>query len=198
MSSQQEALWLVQAQCGDREALDRLLQAVQERLYGYLFNLVRDHHLAGDLLQDVFVIVIRKLRWLREPSAFLPWAYRIASRQALRALKQKRRAPERSEDTVLLQSLAGPMPEEPFAPEMIERLPALLEEVSPASRAVLLLHYLQEMTLQEVADVLEIPVGTAKARLAYGLQTLRKKLKPATPAGRQELPDDDRHGERAC
>ena len=63
---------------------------------------------------------------------------------------------------------------EDLAPEIVERIPALLEQVSPASRAVLSLHYLQEMTLQEVADVLDIPIGTTKARLAYGLRMLRK------------------------
>ena len=71
--------------------------------------------------------------------------------------------------------MAAEASEDP-APEIVERIPALLEQVSPASRAVLSLHYLQEMTLQEVADVLDIPIGTTKARLAYGLRMLRKIL----------------------
>lgn len=75
MASPQEVLWLLQAQSGDRDALDRLLQAIQVRLYYYLLSLVRDDHLATDLLQDVFVIVIQKLHWLREPNAFHAWVY---------------------------------------------------------------------------------------------------------------------------
>ncbi len=51
--------------------------------------------------------------------------------------------------------------------------------MSPASRAVLVLHFLEEMTLEEVAAVLEIPVGTAKSRLAYGLKLLRKRMESA-------------------
>src|SRR5262245_49266400 len=90
MASSQERLWLLQAQSGDGGALDNLLQAIQAQLYGYLVSLVHDEHLAMDLLQDVLVIVIQKLRWLREPSAFIAWVYRIASRQAFRALKTQR------------------------------------------------------------------------------------------------------------
>src|SRR6516165_2086189 len=91
MASAQEVLWLLQAQSGDRDALNKLLQRIQMQLYGYLVSLVDDKHLAEDLLQDVFVILIQKLRWLREPNAFPAWVYRIASRQAFRALRSKRR-----------------------------------------------------------------------------------------------------------
>jgi RNA polymerase sigma-70 factor (ECF subfamily) len=176
MASSQEVFWLLQAQSGDRDALDRLLQAIQVRLYGYLVSLVHDEHLAMDLLQDVFVIVIQKLRSLREPNAFLAWVYRIASRQAFRALKTRRRLADCHETDPHWEAVAAEAPEEEPAHVIIDCIPALLEEVSPASRAVLSLHYLHEMTLQEVADILEIPLGTTKARLAYGLQILRKKL----------------------
>jgi RNA polymerase sigma-70 factor (ECF subfamily) len=177
MPDSEEAIWLLQAQSGDRDALDKLLSAMQARLHRYLRNLVRDEHLALDLLQDVFLIVVQKLRWLREPSAFQAWVFRIASRQAFRALKVKRTLASRYDEVASLEALAADAPDDAIAPESLDRLPAMLREVSPASRAVLALHYLEGMTLQEVADILEIPVGTSKARLAYGLQALRKKLK---------------------
>jgi RNA polymerase sigma-70 factor (ECF subfamily) len=176
MASSQEILWLLQAQSGDRAALDRLLQAIQVRLYGYLVSLVHDEHLAMDLLQDVFVIVIQKLRWLREPTAFPAWVYRIASREAFRALKTRRRLEDCHEAAEMSETVAAEAPEEEFDPEMIDRIGELLDDVSPASRVVLSLHYLHEMSLSEVADILELPLGTAKARLAYGLQVLRRRL----------------------
>jgi RNA polymerase sigma-70 factor (ECF subfamily) len=128
------------------------------------------------VLQDVFVIVIQKIRWLREPNAFLAWVYRIASRQALRALRKRRHLADRHETDSLSKAVAAEASMDALAPEMIDQIPALLEEVSPASRVVLSLHYLHEMTLQEVADVLEIPLGTTKARLAFGLKVLRKRF----------------------
>jgi RNA polymerase sigma-70 factor (ECF subfamily) len=177
----QEFLWVLRAQAGDAAALDDLLKALQAPLYHYLLSLVRDHHLALDVLQDVFVLVVRKLCWLNEPRAFRPWVYRIASREGLRRLKRERRLAEGVESGVVLDSVASMPPEEIVDPELIQRLPALLEQVSPASRAVLSLHYLQTMTLQEVADILDIPLGTAKARLAYGLASLRKRLRALLP-----------------
>jgi len=171
----QESRWVIRAQSGDDEALDLLLKSVQEPLFGYIQTLVRDHHRALDILQDVFVLVIRKLYWLREPKLFRPWVYRIASRQALLSLKRDRRSWSSSEEESILNSVA----EEPLRDadtKLLASLPGFLQQVSPASRAVLSLHYLSEMTLQETADILGISLSATKSRLAYGLATLRKQL----------------------
>ena len=163
------------AQSGDRGALNQLLGDLQDGLYGYLVGLVGDKHLAEDILQEVFVLIWRKLRWLRDPEVFRPWAYRIASREAFRRLR-KHRIQARVLGTEAL--LAGIPAREapPFPQEWAEALPSLLALLSPASRAVLILHYVQGMTLHEVADVLEVSPGTVKSRLAYGLATLRHKI----------------------
>jgi RNA polymerase sigma-70 factor (ECF subfamily) len=123
----------------------------------------------------VFVLVIRKLYWLREPKVFRPWVYRIASRQAFQCLKRERRLPGHTEDDMLSSVVEEPR-EEKADSELLQRLPELVGEVSPASRAVLCLHYFEGLTLQEAADVLEISLAAVKSRLAYGLSVLRKKL----------------------
>ena len=161
----QELRWVLRAQSGDADALNALLESIQEPLYGYILSLVRDPHRAQDTLQDVFVLVIRKLYWLREPGVFRPWVYRIASRESFRCLRREQRRAVRTEDESLLQAIAVEPPEDRADPELLQLLPALLEQVSPASRAVLNLHDLNGMTLREVADVLEISLGAAKARL---------------------------------
>lgn len=175
-SPKQESWWVLRAQAGDRPALDELLKAVQEPLYRYIFRLVEERALAEDILQEVFLRIYRKLRWLREPELFRPWAYRIASREAFRHLKRERRWKEQVRDEETLEAIEAQKPEENFATDLIERLPALLARVSPASRAVLILHYLHEMPLGEVAMVLGIALGTVKSRLAYGLSALRREL----------------------
>jgi len=65
---------------------------------------------------------------------------------------------------------------EEFQTGLVQRLPELVGDLSPASRAVIVLFYLHEMSLVETAAVLEIPVGTVKSRLAYGLESLRRRL----------------------
>lgn len=163
------------AQAGDRRALDELFQGVQRPLYEYLARLIGDAHAAEDALQEVFVLVWRKLPWLRDPRLFRPWIYRIASREGFRRLRRERwwsrlLGPAAVEQAVAGSELESPCPD--LLAEVAEHLPA----ISPASRAVLVLHYLQGLTLDEIAVSLDIPTGTVKSRLAYGLAALRKKL----------------------
>jgi len=127
----QEFLWVLRAQAGDTAALDELLKRLQEPLYRYLLSLVRNHHLALDVLQDVFVLVTRKLYWLHEPRAFRPWVYRIASREGLRRLQRERLLAKRVVSEAVLDSVPITEPEEVAHAELLERLPALLEQVSP-------------------------------------------------------------------
>ncbi len=180
-AAEQEAWWVLQAQSGSREALNELFKSVQEPLFRYIANVVREQALAEDILQEVFIRIYRKLEWLQEPKAFRAWAYQIATREAFRYLKRERRwrAPEElSSDGVALdqrETLVAPEPE--FSPELVQALPSLVENLSPASRAVIVLYYLHELSLAETAAVLEIPVGTVKSRLAYGLESLRRSFR---------------------
>jgi RNA polymerase sigma factor (sigma-70 family) len=80
-------------------------------------------------------------------------------------------------DELALKAIPNPPSREEFAPELVEQLPQLVASLSPASRAVIVLYYLHEMTLDETSAVLEIPVGTVKSRLSYVLDSLRQQLK---------------------
>lgn len=171
-ASQRESWWVLQAQSGSHEALNELFKSVQEPLFRYIVSLVRDQHQAEDILQEVFIRIYRKLRWLREPDAFRAWTYQIASREAFRFLNRERRWSDQIRDEQTLSTLPANDPE--FPRELIESLPQLVGNLSPASRAVVVLFYLHELSLVETAAVLEIPVGTAKSRLAYGLESLRR------------------------
>src|SRR5262249_29542017 len=146
------------AQAGDRQALAQLLQSIQEALHRYLVRLVNDEHLADDVLQEVFVLIWQKLRWLRDPELFHPWVYRIASREAFRRLKKERFWSRRVSDPPL-ETIAQDEPPQRVPQEWLDHLPGHLAAVSPASRAVLLLHYLQGLTLEEVTDVLALSPG---------------------------------------
>ena len=173
-TSTEQARWVLRAQCGDREALELLLRSVQAPLRRYLLRLVGVSS-ADDVLQEVLMFVSRKLRWLDAPEAFLPWTYRVASRAAFRHLKREKRWTSQLRDDAVLDDV----PAAPSAPPQ-ELLPELLssDALSSATRAVLSLHFQEEMSLPEVAAILEIPLGTVKSRLAYGLAALRKRLDP--------------------
>jgi RNA polymerase sigma-70 factor (ECF subfamily) len=158
---------VLRAQSGDRDAFDALLREVTPALLRYVTRVAGDAAMAEDVVQETLVAIVRKIAWLSDPSLFRPWAYRIASREAFRALKRKRVFADAMEDV--------PFEEAPADPWQRERLLASLETLSPASRAVITLHYLEEMPLSEVAAVLDLKPGTVKSRLAYGLAQLRKE-----------------------
>jgi RNA polymerase sigma-70 factor (ECF subfamily) len=124
---------------------------------------------------DVFLIIYRKIEWLDDPALFRPWLFRIATREAL---KYRGRQSERREDQ-FDESLGGSSRQvEKQLSNSVLSGQALrsLEDVPAESRAVLNLHYLEEMSIGETAQVLGIPVGTAKSRLARGIQKLKSLL----------------------
>jgi RNA polymerase sigma-70 factor (ECF subfamily) len=170
----QEAQWILRAQCDDRDALELLLRSVQPSLCRFLCGVVGSSS-ADDVLQEVLLLVCRKLKWLHTPELFRPWAYRIAGREAFRYLKKEKVWSEQLRNDAFLEEAPAP---DVRPPEHV--LDDLLQSgvLSPASRAVLVLHFQEELSLAEVAAILEIPLGTVKSRLGYGLTALRKQLDP--------------------
>jgi RNA polymerase sigma-70 factor (ECF subfamily) len=171
-STEQEAGWVIQAQCGDRDAMERVLRSVQMPLRRYVLRLVGPTT-ADDVLQEVLILIARKLTWLVEPRLFRPWAYRIASRTAFAHLRKEKQRRQYETDDEVVEALAVPVPR-PSGDQLRELLDSA--SVSPASRAVLMLHFQEEMPLADVAAVLELPLGTVKSRLAYGLAALRRHV----------------------
>src|SRR4030095_1214837 len=104
-TSEQENWWVLQAQSGSREALNELFKSIQEPLFRYIVSLVRDQHLAEDILQEVFIRIYRKLRWLRDPEVLRAGAYQIASREAFRYLNRERRWRDQVRDESVLTSI---------------------------------------------------------------------------------------------
>jgi RNA polymerase sigma-70 factor (ECF subfamily) len=164
-------LLVLLAQTGDRAALEQLLRESYAPLRGYIVRLA-GADLADDILQETSLAIFRKLPSLREPAVFRAWTFRIASRIAFSHLTRARRWQPLDEaplaQLMTLNPGLGEPPDEAFL--------AMLDCVSPASRAVLLLHYQHDLSLEESAAILDIPLGTAKSRLHYGVATLRKHL----------------------
>jgi RNA polymerase sigma-70 factor, ECF subfamily len=169
--SDDSTLLVLLAQSGDRGALEQLLHEAYTPLRRYIVRLA-GADLSDDILQETSLQIFRKLKYLREPAVFFPWAFRIASRIAFTHLKRASRW--QGLDEVPAEALTSPSL--PLGEPPDERFLSLLDRVSPASRAVLLLHYQHDLSLEESAAVLEIPVGTVKSRLHYGVATLRKQF----------------------
>jgi RNA polymerase sigma-70 factor, ECF subfamily len=170
-----ETLIVLRAQAGDVEAFDALYRLYAPVLIRHLRHIVGDDDRAEDALQDVFVLVYRKLHWLRDPASLRPWLYRVATRQALRMSRTRFRRhelqlPDDEWAQITRHATAASVERSLTSAEAREALAKL----PPISRAVLSLHYLEALPLADVAKVLGVPIGTAKSRLAAGLDRLRR------------------------
>ena len=168
------ALRVALAQSGDRGALDVLLRDHERPLYGHIRTIVGDSDLAFDVLQASMLIVARRLPSLRDPRWFKSWAYRIATREAVREAKRRKRDAAFLDREVAAEDLAAEPPS--FDPALVHACADQVDTLPPAARVVVNLHYFDELTLPEVAEALELPLGTVKSRLAYGLARLRSAM----------------------
>ena len=168
MSPTDDVRLIVRAQAGDLRAFEQLLQALEPRLRGYVGRLVAPA-IVEDVLQEAFVRIWRGLAWLRDPALFRPWAYRIATREAQRAMGRERKRDELCADAAELHALPARF-DDPAVRLDAERC---LAQVTPLARTVLAAHYFEGLSLEEVAAVTDAPLGTVKSRLASGLAQLR-------------------------
>ena len=157
------------AAAGDTDAMHAVLVETA-RLVTPLVRRVAGRD-ADDVLQRVLWAVARKLSWLDEPRAFRAWVFRIAARAALKHVARERRVWPFAGAEELDELAVGEASPTTLPTGEIE---SLLEAATPRSRVVLVLRYLEGMSLVEIAAVLNVPVGTVKSRLAYGLRLIRE------------------------
>jgi RNA polymerase sigma-70 factor, ECF subfamily len=176
VSAPQQAALVGLAQCGDLSALNALLQGSQERLYTHIMVIVRDGDTARDVLQEVLLLIARTIGALRDPALFNAWAYRIATREGVRRARRDVRRTQLYPP--LTEELAGTAVAESDddRTELSEAAWSLVANLPAASQLVIRMRYSTDMSYHEIAEALEIPLGTVKSRLAYGLGVLRKAM----------------------
>lgn len=161
---------------GDRQALADLYSRHQRALFNYLLQLTPDYGLAEELLQDTLVAVWKSARSFEGRSSVLTWLIGIARRQAHNTLRQ-RKLP--LADEAELAGMAAPDPEpEEFTLARIahDELLQAFQQLAPVHREILVLTFVQELSYQEAASILAVPVGTVKSRLSNARRALRVLL----------------------
>jgi RNA polymerase sigma-70 factor (ECF subfamily) len=160
------------ARRGDHEAFGVLAGGAVDRLYAVARLILRDTDLAEDATQDALVRAWRDLPALRDVARFDAWLYRLLVRSCADIGRRRRRW--RAEVTVL--------PKEPTEPDRAaeladrDQLERGLRHLNDAQRTILILHFYVGLSPSEAADALDIPVGTAKSRLHYAIDSLRAAL----------------------
>jgi RNA polymerase sigma-70 factor, ECF subfamily len=173
------------AQRGEHDAFAELLDPALARLDAAARLILRDRDLAHDAVQEGCIRAWRDVRGLRDPERFNAWLYRLTVNACLDiARRRRRRVMEVAIDSLELPGavdLAGDLARR-------ETIDEALRTLEPGHRAVVALHYLLDLPLREVADVLGIPLGTAKSRLHYSIETMRSGMVPAMDPPRSVAP----------
>jgi RNA polymerase sigma-70 factor, ECF subfamily len=166
---------------GDQMALTTLVTRHHAPLLGYLYRLVGgDRPLAEDMAQETFLRVMRQHIY-QAGRPFKPWLYAIATNLARDHFKsaavRQRWRDDCAEETLFQLCDRTPSPEEHFlATEQGSEVRAALAQLSEEYRVVVVLRFYQGFSLQEIAQTLQIPLGTVKSRLSVGVHRLRAVL----------------------
>jgi RNA polymerase sigma-70 factor (ECF subfamily) len=168
--------WIaIRCRLGEPGAFAELVREMERPLLYYAVKLLADEHAAFDVLQEVWLVALRAIRRLDDPRSVRPWLYRLTRSRAVdrvrsdrsRGLAQRARA----------ESVTEEMGEDPsFDDDDAAALHRALDELDLRHRDVLVLHFLDELSIAEIASIVGDPAGTVKSRIYYAKRALKEAL----------------------
>ncbi len=175
--AEREQLPVPQARAGSPEAWAALFRRYQLPLYVYVFELVQDEQTSLDVVQETFINAARHLGSLREDHKFGSWLFGIAHQKCIQRWRKQ------SHEEALREEFANtPLEFEDGPAELLIReeqeaeFMKLLNQLPLPQRSVLLLHFVEDFSLEEIAAITEAQLGTVKSRMHYAKKALRKLL----------------------
>jgi RNA polymerase sigma-70 factor, ECF subfamily len=190
--AESEQLPVAQARAGEPEAWDALFRRYQLPLYAYVFELLHDEQTSLDVVQDTFIAAVRHLDGLRDDSKFGGWLFGIAHQKCIQRWRKRTR------EETLREDLADATPEmAEGADELLLRreqeaeFMKLIQLLPPPQRAVLLLHFLEGFPLDEIAGIVDAPLGTVKSRLFHAKRTLRGLMESSVAEKQRQSPSSN-------
>jgi len=184
-SSLQDDHWVVLAVKGDEKAYSELTQKYQKPLYFHVCKMIRNSDFAEDLVQDIFLKAFKSLKNYKNDYAFSTWLYRIATNHTIDYLRKKKLETlsihaDDSDDTHATIQLAD---EDSFTDEpMIRRerknkVHEAIGQLPEKYREVILKRHIEEKSYQEIAEEMDVPLGTVKAHIFRARELLYKYMK---------------------
>jgi RNA polymerase sigma-70 factor (ECF subfamily) len=182
---------IIQLQQGSLEALGQLYDQYRQMVYRTALAITADPEAANDLLQDVFLRLFRFADRIDPTLPLEPWLYRMTANLANTWLRRNRRWLRPLED--LADWLAGSSKNSPD--DQVEQddewrqVQTALAHLPLQQRVVVAFYYLNDLSLQEISEILDVPVGTIKSRLHYGRRALKQRLGLKVGLKGEKLPD---------
>jgi RNA polymerase sigma-70 factor (ECF subfamily) len=168
-----EHIVVLRCQVGEEAAFETLFERYNGRLLYYLRRMLGTSGQAEDVLQTVWMKVVRKIGTLEEPKAIRSWLYRIAHNQAVQHLRRSGREIALGE---MEETLEATPEEEDSRPLDTARVHIALDEISPAHRAVMTLRFMDDLSYDEIARVVGCSIGTIRSRIYYAKRALKEQM----------------------
>ena len=178
-----EKQWVTAAQKGDQSAFEQLVRLYEKRMYALALRMCGNPEDAREAAQEAFLAAWQGLPFFRQESSFSTWLYRLTSNACVDLLRREGRhscaaGPSLDdEETTLAVPDTGPSPQEHLErQELRDQMEAGLQAMTPEHRQVLVLRELHQLRYDEIAQVLDLDVGTVKSRINRGRKQLRNFL----------------------
>ena len=172
-----DEMLVLRCQQGDGHAVELLVGRWQPRLLRQALRLTGDLEAASDAVQEAWLAIVRGLGRLHDPARFRPWAYQIVSRKCTDWVRRRQRR-RRLDRRVAAEN--GAEAAAPVADDRLAQVRRQLRLLPSDRRAILSMHYVEGMSVREIAEVLSIPEGTVKSRLFHARNRLRDSLEEST------------------
>jgi len=174
------------AKRGDREAFAELIEIYKDKIFQLAYRMVGNRQDAEDIAQETFLRVYANLHQYDDSYKFSTWIYRIATNLCIDRGRKKRPhfsldeeiEPGQGLDWYSRLSSRDNTPEEKLVTrELQERVQDALSHLAPKYRSIMILRYIEDLSLQEISEVLKLPVTTIKTRIHRGREALRSRLR---------------------
>ncbi len=185
------------AQAGDREAFDYLVERHKDIVYAVAYRFAKDPDLALDLSQNAFIRAYRGIKSFRGKSSFSTWLYRITMNTCIDYTRKKARSvdslavPEEVAEYAGSEPIVASLPREPGADalssELGEQIQKAVDLLPEYHKSVFVLYEIEGLSYKEIADVVGCSIGTVMSRLHYARKKLRATLAPYVQGGRSVL-----------
>lgn len=171
-----ESQLVLEFQSGNKKALVPLVKRWHKLFCDKAFWIVKDADVSKDIAQDTWDTIISKIGNLKDPDSFGSWALRIVYTKSLNWIKANQRTRDVFEDYKYEQDCLEDE-DNTFLDEKKKLLLQTVNTLSKNQQAIIRLFYVEDYSLKEIADMLNISVGTAKSRLFHAREQLKKSLK---------------------
>jgi RNA polymerase sigma-70 factor (ECF subfamily) len=170
---------ILQLQTGSLAALGTLYDRHKHLVHRTAFAITGDNEAAADLLQDVFLRLYKFAAHIDPSRPLEPWLYRMTANQSYTWVKRSRRLIRSIEDIAdwLVGAKKHSVSQTVIQAEELQQLQHAVARLPLPQRMVVVLYYLNDLSIQEISEILEIPAGTVKSRLHYGRESLKLHLR---------------------